>query len=119
MKTYGISRSEKLKLKEESKVVFEKGQRIAKNALAEDGSIGIRICKDQACAELLKRFRKPLVSTSVNISGQKSALELDEMPEEILSNVDAIYNKEHVLTQRKASQVIKLNNDGTFNILRT
>src|SRR3982750_312594 len=55
-------------------VVYDNVIGLASNLLAADGSAGIRIVKETFCKHLIRRFRKPLVSTSANISGEPSAL---------------------------------------------
>lgn len=99
-------------------LVFENGKRVAKQVLGEDGSIAIRICKDNSCGDLLRKYRKPLVSTSVNISGEQFAHSISEMDPLILSEVDAIYNEEYIVERTKPSKIIRLNTNGSFNIIR-
>lgn len=99
-------------------IVFEKGKRVAKNVLSKDGSLAIRICSDDSCRSLLKQFRKALVSTSVNISGQAFANSIEEMDPNIVSNVDAIYRPDYIIKNTSPSQIIRINNDGSFTIIR-
>ncbi len=99
-------------------IVFENGKRVADQVLGEDGSIAIRICKDSSCGDLLKKYRKPLVSTSVNISGEQFAHSISDMDPLILSEVDAIYNDDYIVERNKPSQIIRLNSNGSFNIIR-
>ena len=99
-------------------IVFEKGKKVAKSVLGEDGSIAIRIISDDSCSELLKRWRRPLVSTSVNISGLTPAITTHDMDPQILSEVDAIYRSDYSINESKPSKIIRINNDGTFTIIR-
>ena len=99
-------------------IVYEKGKNLAKNVMAADGSVAIRLCQDRACYDLLRRFNKPLVSTSVNISGQPFASQFDEISPEILDQVDLIYNKDFPIKAGRPSQIIRINNDATFKIIR-
>ena len=99
-------------------IVFEKGKKIAKNVAAKDGSIAIRVIRDDSCSALLKQFRKPLVSTSVNQSGQAFANSIEEMDESIVSKIDAIYRSDYQIQQTRPSQIIRINNDGSFTIIR-
>lgn len=62
----------------------------ADNLVADDGSIAIRICKEPFCRHLLKRFRKPLVSTSANISGKPTAATYSQISDDIKNGVDYI-----------------------------
>ncbi len=69
-------------------VVYDGAIGLADNLVSEDGSIAIRICEEPFCKHLLKRFRKPIVSTSANISGQPAAPHFKEINEEIKQGVD-------------------------------
>jgi L-threonylcarbamoyladenylate synthase len=71
-------------------VIYEHALGLADNAIAADGSIAIRICKDEFCRHLIKRLRKPLVSTSANISGDASPANFSEISVEIINGVDYV-----------------------------
>lgn len=100
-------------------IVFEQGRNLCKELCAEDGSIGIRITRERFSQQLCKSFQRPIVSTSANISGTPTPLTFKEINDEIKKGVD------YIVKQRQAenaynqpSSVIKLNNDGSFKILR-
>ena len=71
-------------------VIYEGAIGLAGNLIAQDGSIAIRICKEEFCRHLLKRFKKPIVSTSANISGGSSPKNFSEISEEIKNSVDYV-----------------------------
>jgi L-threonylcarbamoyladenylate synthase len=73
-------------------VIYEHALGLADNLMGSDGSIGIRICQDTFCRHLLKRFRKPIVSTSANISGQPTPMTFSGIDPVIRSGVDYIVN---------------------------
>ncbi|MFU1859087.1 L-threonylcarbamoyladenylate synthase [Sphingobacterium sp. NGMCC 1.201703] len=100
-------------------IVYSNAKNLAPNAIAEDGSIGIRIVKHPFCEQLLQRFRKPIISTSANISGEPTAKDFDEIAEEIKTGVDYIvaYDR-HVKTDGKSSTVMKLDPSGKFEFIR-
>ena len=88
--------------------------------IAEDGSIAIRIARDEFCRHLIKRLRKPIVSTSANISGQASPKFFAEVSEEIKSAVDHIVKwRQDDTSIALPSQIIKWNNDGSYTIIRS
>lgn len=100
-------------------VVFSKAKNIADNLIAEDGSIGIRIVNHLFCNELLRRFKKPIVSTSANISGTKAPSNFSEIQEEIKKSVDYIvkYNQNNTEI-KKSSSIIKIGEGGLLKIIR-
>jgi L-threonylcarbamoyladenylate synthase len=71
-------------------VIYEGAIGLGDNLIAADGSIAIRICKEEFCKHLIKRFRKPIVSTSANISGLPPAKLFTDISEEIKSGVDYV-----------------------------
>jgi len=100
-------------------IVYSKAKNLASNALAEDGSIGIRIVEHPFCQQLLQRFRKPIISTSANISGEPSAPTFDEISDRIKNGVD--YTVQYGQNDRNAakpSMIIKLDPSGKFEFLR-
>ena len=100
-------------------VVYPGGRNVAKNVLAEDGSIAIRLVRDEFCMKLIDKFRKPLVSTSANISGELSAATFHQIKPEILNKVDHIVN--HRQDEKNAaspSVVMKISLNGEVKFLR-
>jgi len=71
-------------------VIYQGARDLADNLINKDGSVAIRICKDPFCKHLIKRFQKPIVSTSANISGALSPKNFSDISEEIRTNVDYI-----------------------------
>ena len=101
-------------------VVYEGAIGLAENLVAKDGSIGMRICHDNFCKHLIKRFRKPIVSTSANISGQPAPKFFSEISDEIKDAVDYVVNyRQDDKTIATPSSVIKWNKDATVTILRS
>ena len=106
------------KITKPTTVVYEGALGFADNIVANDGSIAIRICKDEFCRQLIKRFRKPIVSTSANISGMPAPGIFKEISNEIKNGVDYIVqHKQHDETPAQPSSIIKWNN-GNVTILR-
>jgi L-threonylcarbamoyladenylate synthase len=100
-------------------VIYEGAIELADNLLAGDGSVAIRICEDDFCKNLIKRFRKPLVSTSANISGYPSPKYFKEIEPIIMDGVDYVVNYRQDDTEsRKPSSIIKWEKDGTLSIIR-
>ena len=71
-------------------VIYSGAIGFADNLIGKDGSIAIRICKNEFCKHLIKRFRKPIVSTSANISGEPSPKNFSDISGQIRSNVDYV-----------------------------
>jgi L-threonylcarbamoyladenylate synthase len=100
-------------------IIYSGAKNLAKNAIAKDGSIGIRIVKHKFCEQLLQRFRKPIISTSANVSGQPSPSSFSEISEEIKEGVDYVVNWEQDDTSiKKASTIMKLEPGGLFSFIR-
>jgi L-threonylcarbamoyladenylate synthase len=100
-------------------VIYQKAKNLAKNLVAEDGSIGIRFTKEVFTTQLLQRFRKPIVSTSANISGEKPPAFFDEISEEIKRQVDYVVEfRQNDTTPVQPSSIIKLGTGGRIDIIR-
>ena len=101
-------------------IIFEHAVGLPDSLIAEDGSIAIRIARDEFCRHLMKRLRKPIVSTSANISGQASPKFFTEVSEEIKNAVDHIVKwRQDDTSIALPSQIIKWNNDGSYTIIRS
>jgi L-threonylcarbamoyladenylate synthase len=101
-------------------IVFKGAINLPDNLIAEDGSVGIRIVQDEFCRHLIKRLRKPIVSTSANISGQFAPQFFDEVADEIKTNVDHIVQwRQADKTPAQPSQIIKWNGDGSYKVIRS
>ena len=100
-------------------VVYDRGRGLAEGVTSDDGSVGVRICSDPFCDELLNAFRKPLVSTSANISGSEAPAVFDEISEEIKAAVDYVCVwRQDDRRRAAASSVIKISSNGVIKILR-
>ena len=100
-------------------VIYPNAKNLAKNLVAEDGSIGIRFTKEAFTSQLLQRFRRPLVSTSANLSGEKSPAFYGEISDEIKSQVDFIVEyRQNDTTPAQPSRIIKLGSGGRIDIIR-
>lgn len=100
-------------------VIYEHAIGLARNAVADDGSIAIRIVRDEFCRHLVKRFGKPLLSTSANLSGQPAPALFPEIDKEILKTVDyVVEHRRNDNVPAAASTIIKWMGSGKFTILR-
>ena len=100
-------------------VIYEGAIGLAPSLVNEDGSIAIRIVKDEFCRHLIKRFRKPIVSTSANISGEAAPAFFSAIKEDVKNGVDyTVKYKQGDMTPASPSAVIKWNKDGSASVLR-
>lgn len=112
-------------------IIYPGAQYLASNAVAADGSVGIRIpvadpeaapgklTAGAFCRELVRRLRRPIVSTSANISGEPAPGSFDEIPEEIKAAVDYVVPKPlGAGASGRSSQIIRLGLGGEVEILR-
>ena len=100
-------------------IIYNNAYNLASNLLGENNSVGIRISRDAFTQKLCARLRRPIVSTSANISGQPTAATFPEISDEIKAAVDYIVHyRIDDLTPHQPSSVIKIASDLTFKILR-
>lgn len=101
-------------------IIFEGAKNLAANVVnQEDKSIGIRVVKEPFCEQLIRQFKKPIVSTSANFSGQPSPALFDEIEEAIVSQVDYVvqYRQDDV-TKATPSGIIKVGKKGEIKVIR-
>ena len=100
-------------------VIYSGARNVAPNLLAEDGSVGIRITQEEFSHKLCERFRKPLVSTSANVSGEPSPANFSEISATIKAGVDYIVRcRQDDLSKAAPSHIIKLGAGGLVKIIR-
>ncbi len=100
-------------------VIYENALGFPDNVVNEDGSIAIRVTTDPFCKALIKRFRKPLISTSANISGAPTAPIFDSISSEIKEGVDCVVQfRQNDKTINAPSRLIKMADDGSVEVLR-
>ncbi len=100
-------------------LIYEGGTGMAENVIQKDGSIAIRITNDPFCNQLIKRFGKPLVSTSANVSGYPPPAVFTDIDIIIKNGVDYIVqHRQDDLTEALPSAVVKWNTDGSITIIR-
>jgi L-threonylcarbamoyladenylate synthase len=100
-------------------IIYPNAKNLAFNLLDEDGSVGIRITNEQFSHDLCRLFRKPIVSTSANISGLPSPGLFSEIAEAVKNSVDYVVRyRQNETASAKPSSVIKLSEDGSIKIIR-
>ncbi len=100
-------------------IVYDKAKNLPDNLVASDGSIAIRVVKHDFCERLIQRFRRPIVSTSANISGNPSPQTFDDIDQVIKDGVDYIVEfGRNDLSRRQPSTIMKIGSGGKFSFLR-
>lgn len=100
-------------------IIYSNAKKLPKNLIHDDGSIAIRIPRDEFCLKLIKMFGKPITSTSANISGEPNPVSFNSISYKIKEAVDYICttNQQRVNTT-KPSTIVRVNHDGQIQILR-
>lgn len=100
-------------------IIYDKAKNLALSVAAKDGSVGIRVCEEPFVKTLLQQFRKPVVSTSANTSGNPTPALFAEIDETVRQGVDYIvkYRQEDTQTNTSSS-IVKLQNDGQVIVVR-
>ena len=100
-------------------IIYENPRRMAKNLIASDNTLAIRIVKDEFCEQLIEKLGKPIVSTSANISAEKTPQSFQEISREILEGVDYIVNLHRQKQDGQTSTIIKLTREGEMIVIRS
>lgn len=100
-------------------IIYPNGRSLAPGVLGSDGSVGIRICSDGFCNELITRFRKPIISTSANISDAPAPAIFSKIDKVITASADYVVSyRQSDTTRNKPSSIIKVEDDGVIRIIR-
>ena len=99
-------------------VIYQNAIKLAENVMSDDGSVAIRICKDPFCRHLIKRLRKPIVSTSANVSGAPSPFSFSDIDKKIIDGVDyAVQYRRNDNNKALPSSIIRWKN-GNIVVIR-
>jgi L-threonylcarbamoyladenylate synthase len=100
-------------------LVMPGAKNVSPALINKDGSIAIRIVKNQFCEQLIQRMRKPLVSTSANISGKASPQYFSQVDQEIIDGVDYVVDiDQHSMEIKNPSTIMRLEPGGKFEFIR-
>jgi L-threonylcarbamoyladenylate synthase len=100
-------------------IIYPGARNLARNLVAPDGSVGIRIVQDEFCRKLIQLFRKPLVSTSANYSGLPWPVNFGKIDPGIAGSVDyVVKHRQDERSQGKPSGIIKLGIRGDVQVIR-
>lgn len=100
-------------------VIYENALGFPENVIHENGSLAIRVTNDPFCKALIKRFRKPIVSTSANISGGITPATFNMLDKAIIEGVDYVvkYRQDDMIV-RKPSRLVRIKEDGGIEVIR-
>lgn len=100
-------------------IIYDQGTGVAPNLLSEDGSLGVRITREPFSQALCRRLRRPVVSTSANVSGRPAPKVFSQIAPEIVEGVDYVVNyRRGEKSAPSPSNIIKLSDSGVFKIIR-
>lgn len=99
-------------------LILDNPQMVAKNVIAEDNSLGARLVKEEFCFKLIERLKRPLVSTSANLSDEPTPTSFKNISQEIIDAVDYVVPLQLDKICNKPSTIIKLTNDSQVKIIR-
>ena len=100
-------------------LIYDNPRNLPKEILAEDGSIGIRLVKDDFCKKMISKLNKPLISTSANFSGEKSPMKFSDISHEIVDAVDFVVEEnQDKVSEYSGSSIIRVWSDGRIKVIR-
>lgn len=99
-------------------IIYDSPKGVAKNLITEDNTLAIRVASDKFCKYLINKLKKPIVSTSANISGTPTPKSFSKISPVILKGVDYVVNLQRNQKNEFSSSIIKLGNDGTVKVIR-
>jgi len=99
-------------------IIYDRPLHVAENLIAEDNSIAIRVVRDGFVGQLIRKLKKPLVSTSANLSGKAAPNNFQEINKTILEGVDHVVKVGQKGNSKKPSSIIKITTSGSVKVIR-
>jgi L-threonylcarbamoyladenylate synthase len=106
------------KTKKPTTIIYDNPFGLAKNVVAADNTVAIRIVQHEFCKQLIHLFGKPIVSTSANISGNPTPKSFKEIEQSILDSMDYVVNLQRKEVNEKSSTILKVSENGGIIVLR-
>ncbi|WP_438968783.1 L-threonylcarbamoyladenylate synthase [Nonlabens sp.] len=99
-------------------IIYDRPKNVAENVIAEDGTLAVRVTNDPLCRSIIKKLRKPIVSTSANLNKHKTPVHFADIGEELISRVDHVMDIPLVHKNIKPSSIMKISSNGIIKIIR-
>lgn len=100
-------------------VIYDNARNLPRNVAAPDGTIAIRVVRDEFCKTLIQELGKPIISSSANVSGEPTPLVFKQIAPELIRQADYVVKLFHdQFNQGKASTIIRLFSNGIYKIIR-
>ena len=99
-------------------IIYDNPIRVSESIIASDNSLGIRVVRDPFVGKLVRKFRKPLVSTSANFSGDPAPKTFEEINPKLIKLVDYVCKVPSTSRYKKPSAIIKIGSDATVQVIR-
>ncbi|WP_457611340.1 L-threonylcarbamoyladenylate synthase [Lutibacter sp.] len=99
-------------------IIYNNPIGLAKNVVAKDNTVAIRIVQNNFCKQLITKFGKPIVSTSANRSGEPTPKSFKEIKTSILDSVDYVVNLQREEINDKVSTIVKIGTNDELIVLR-
>lgn len=99
-------------------IIYKNPIGIAKNCIAEDQTIAVRIVQNDFCQKLINQLGKPIVSTSANVSGEPTPKSFSEISKSILDSVDYIVNLQQEKITTASSRILKITDENQVEVIR-
>jgi len=106
------------KTQQPTTIIYQNPVGLAKNVIAKDNTVAIRVVKEGFCHELIGQFEKPIVSTSANISGEDTPKSFSEISPAILERVDYVVDLHQDHKVEKSSRILRIHKDGSVEVIR-
>ena len=99
-------------------IVFDRPKNVAENVIAADNTLAVRVTNDPLCRSIIKKLRKPIVSTSANLSGESSPVNFTDINPDLIARVDHVMDLPLVHKDIKPSSIMKISSNGVIKIIR-
>lgn len=99
-------------------IIYDRPKNVSLNVIAADGTLAVRVTNDPVCRSIIRKLRKPIVSTSANLSGEPSPIHFTDITEVLISRVDHVMDLPLAHKDVKPSSIMRISSNGIINIIR-
>lgn len=99
-------------------IIYDRPKNVSENVVAADNTLAVRVTNDPLCRSMIRKLRKPIVSTSANLSGEPSPIHFDDISDALKSRIDHIMDLPLVHKDIKPSAIMKISSNGEIKIIR-
>jgi L-threonylcarbamoyladenylate synthase len=100
-------------------IIYDRPKNVAENVVSENNTLAVRVTNDPLCRSMIRKLKKPIVSTIANLSGQATPIYFQDLSEELKGRVDHVMDLPLVHKDITPSTIMQISSNGIIKIIRS